>query len=596
MSDFRDPFAHPRRWVVRPVEEESVRRLSEELRVPPLIGRLLAQRGMENPREARGFLDAPLAELRDPFLMKGMEEAVAHLAERIGRGRPIGVYGDYDVDGISATALLCRFFSHLGVRAPYYIPGRLNEGYGLHEGGLRRLKEAGCDTVVTVDCGVSAHDAAREAGRMGIRLIITDHHRPPDELPNALAVLNPRQRGCEYPFKGLCGAGVAFKLVTALRRRLHEGGFGGALPNLKQHLDLVALGTVADVAPLRDENHIFARHGLELLSPPPAAEGGFEAKDRRKAGVRALAAAANLRARTLNAGHISFVLAPRLNAAGRVGEADLGVELLVSDDEAQARSHAEQLEGLNRDRQSLQREAWEEAEALMESSGADAEEEAIVLASEKWHPGVVGIVASKLVEAHRRPSVLIHVRDGVGKGSARTAMGLHVYDALERCSDLLIQFGGHKGAAGLKVEEGKIDAFRARFQEAVRAMREPGADEGRLALDAAVDFSALDAPLLEHLEAMGPFGEENPRPLFAAWRVEAVGSPGAVGRGGEHLKLRLRQFRDEREAIGFGMGALRDRPELLRGKLDMAFFPSLNRWRGGARPQLEIRALRPAGG
>ena len=595
MSDFRDPFAHPRRWILRPVEEESARKLSEALGAPPLIGRLLAQRGMESPEEARGFLDAPLANLRDPFLMKGMEEAAAHLADRIGRGRPVGVYGDYDVDGVSATALLWRFFSHLGVRAPYYIPGRLDEGYGLHEEGLRRLREAGCDTVVTVDCGVSAHDAAKEAERMGIRLIITDHHRPPDELPNALAVLNPRQRGCEYPFKGLCGAGVAFKLVTAVRRRLREGGFGGALPNLKQHLDLVALGTVADVAPLRDENRIFARRGLEILSPPPEAEGGFEAKDRRKAGIRALHAAANLKARTLNAGHISFVLAPRLNAAGRVGRADLAVELLVSDDEAQARSWAVELEKLNRDRRSLQQEAWKEAETLMESSGADAEE-AIVLSSAKWHPGVVGVVASKLVEAHRRPSVLIHVRDGVGKGSARTAMGLHVYDALARCSDLLIQFGGHKGAAGLKVEEGKIDAFRARFQEAVRAMREPGADEERLALDAAVDFSVLDAPLLERLEAMAPFGEENPRPLFAAWRVEAVGSPIRVGREGEHLKLRLRQFRDEREAIGFGMGALLERPELLRGKLDVAFSPGLNRWRGGARPQLEIRALRPADG
>ena len=596
MSNSTGPRAFPRKWTLRPVDEESAEKLSRELNVPPLVGKLLVQRGMQNPGEARKFLDAPLAELHDPFLMKGMEEAVSHLVERIRNRRPIGVYGDYDVDGISATALMCRFLSQVGVRVPYYIPSRLNEGYGLHRKGLEKLKEAGCDTVVTVDCGISAHDAAKEAEQMGVRLIITDHHRPPDELPPSLAVLNPRQRGCEYPFRGLSGVGVAFKLITALRRRLHEGGFATPLPNLKQHLDLVALGTVADVVPLRDENHIFVRHGLEILSPPEVAEGGFETLDRRKAGIRALQAAANFKAQMLNVGHISFTLAPRLNAAGRVGEASFGVELLIADDEGEARSRAEVLEEWNRQRQNLQQEAWEEAVAIMESSGAEARDEAIVLASDKWHPGVVGIVAAKLVEQYHQPSVLIHVKDGVGKGSVRSAMGLHVYEALDRSSELLIQFGGHKGAAGLKVAEEKIDAFRTRFQEVIRGMKKSGADERELVFDARVDFSEMDVPLLEQLEGMAPFGEENPRPLFCASRVEVAGSPGVVGREGEHLKLNLRQFREEREAIGFGMGALLKEPEGLRGKLDVAFSPGLNRWRGKTRVQLELRAIRPAGG
>ena len=560
------------------------------------MGKLLAQRGIRGPDEARKFLDAPLAGLHDPFLMKGMEEAVSHIVERINNGCPIGVYGDYDVDGISATALLCRFFSQVGVRAPYYIPNRLDEGYGLHRKGLEKLKEAGCDTVVTVDCGINAHAAATEAVQMGVRLIITDHHRPPDELPPSVAVLNPRRQGCGYPFLGLSGVGVAFKLITAVRRRLHEAGFATPLPNLKQHLDLVALGTVADVVPLRDENHIFVRHGLEILSPPEVAEGGFETLDRRKAGVRALQAAANLKTETLNVGHISFMIAPRLNAAGRVGEASFGVELLTTDDEGEARSRAEVLEEWNRQRQNLQQQAWEEARAYMEISGADARNEAIVLASDKWHPGVVGIVAAKLVEEYHQPSVLIHLKNGVGKGSVRSAMGLHVYEALERCSDLLIQFGGHKGAAGLKVAEEKIDVFRERFREVVRGMKESGADERELLLDDRVDFSEMDVPLLEQLEGMAPFGEENPRPVFCASRVEVAGSPGAVGRGGEHLKLNLRQFRDEREAIGFGMGALLKEPERLKGKLDVAFSPGLNRWRGNTRVQLELRAIRQAGG
>lgn len=596
MSASRGALAPPRKWTERAVDPAAAQRIAQELGAPPLLGRLLAQRGMDDPAEARRFLEAPLAGLHDPFLMKGMEEAVSHLAAQIRRRRPVGVYGDYDVDGISATALLCRFLSHFGVRAPYHIPNRLDEGYGLHEAGLRKLKEAGCETVVTVDCGISAHAAAREAERMGVRLIITDHHRPPDELPPALAILNPRQRSCAYPFADLCGVGVAFKLVTAVRRRLHESGFGRPLPNLRRHLDLVTLGTVADVVPLLGENHIFVRHGLDILSPPRQAEGGFETLDRRKAGVRALQAAADLKASRLNAGHVSFVLAPRLNAAGRVGEASFGVELLTCDDAARARSDAERLEEWNRQRRSLQEEAWEEARAIMEASGAAESGEAIVLASDKWHSGVVGIVASRLVEEYRQPSVLIHMKDGMGKGSVRSSSGVHVYDALARCADLLVQFGGHRGAAGLRVEEGKVDDFRARFQEVVRDMKAPGADEDELVYDARVDFSDVDVPLLERLEGLAPFGEGNPKPVFCAFRVEAARSPVAAGRSGDHLKVCLRQFRAEREAIGFGMGDLLKTPERLRGKLDVAFSPSLNRWRGSARVQLELRAIRPAGG
>ena len=596
MSDFTGTLAFPRKWTLRTVDKESSEKLSRELNVPPLLGRLLAQRGIQDPDEARKFLDAPLAGLHDPFLMKGMEEAVSHLLEPIRNRRPIGVYGDYDVDGISATALMCRFLSQVGVRVPYYIPSRLDEGYGLHRKGLEKLKEAGCGTVVTVDCGISAHAAAKEAEQMGLRLVITDHHRPPDELPPALAVLNPRQAGCEYPFRGLSGVGVAFKLITAVRRRLHEAGFGAPLPNLKQHLDLVALGTVADVVPMRDENHIFVRHGLEILSPSEVAEGGFETLDRRKAGIRALQAAANLKAGTLNVGHVSFALAPRLNAAGRVGEASLGVELLTADDEGEARSRAEVLEEWNRQRQNLQQQAWEEAMAIMEASGTDARDDAIVLASDKWHPGVVGIVAAKLAEEYHQPSVLIHLKDGMGKGSVRSSTGFHVYEALERCADFLIQFGGHKGAAGLRVAEEKIDAFRERFCEVIRGMKKSGDDERELLLDARVDFAEMDVPLLEQLEEMAPFGEENPRPVFCASSVEVAGSPGSVGRKGEHLKLNLRQFREEREAIGFGMGALLQEPERLRGKLDVAFSPGMNRWRGNTRVQLELRAIRPAGG
>jgi len=524
-----------------------------------------------------------------------MEEAASHLAEEVSRGRAIGVYGDYDVDGISATALLLRVFSALGAPAAYYIPQRLQEGYGLHLPGLRKLRDAGCATVVTVDCGIGSAEAAAEARRMGLHLIITDHHRPPERLPEAAAILNPRQPGCAYPFKGLSGVGIAFKLAAALRRRLRERGFGGELPNLKRHLDLVALGTVADIVPLLGENHILVRGGLEELSPPAEEGAASPPPDRRKPGVRALQAAADLKVAALTAGHVAFVLAPRLNAAGRVGEPALAVELLRTEDAAEARMHAEVLEEWNRQRQDLQQEAFEEAEALLEAAGPKGREGAIVLASDRWHPGVIGIVASKLVEPHLRPAALVRLDGREGRGSVRGVPGFHVYEALSDCSNLLVRFGGHKQAAGLTILRENVAAFRERFKEAARERLGPDPPEPELCLDAAVDFAELQLTLLERLEGMAPFGAENPRPLLGTAGVEVAGAPGCVGREGEHLKLLLRQRGETCEAIGFGMGGLIQEAGLLRGRLDVAYCAGVNRWRGSAKVQLELRALRPAG-
>ena len=577
------------RWRLRAADEELARRLAAGLGAPPLLARLLAQRGIASAGEARLFLDAPLTGLHDPFGMKGMAEAADHLAGEVERGAPIGIYGDYDVDGITATALMVRFFSSLGVPASYYIPKRLREGYGLHLGGLLQLKEAGCRTVVTVDCGIAAAGVAAEAKQAGLSLIVTDHHRPPGHLPEAVAVLNPRQPGCPYPFKSLCGAGIAFKLAAAVRRRLRDRGFAKPLPNLKQHLDLVALGTVADVAPLLGENHILVRAGLEALSP----RGGGEA---RKAGIRALQAAADLKADVINTGHVGFVLGPRLNAAGRVGDPGVGVQLLLAEDLAEARGLAEVIEEWNRQRQELQQEALDEAEALLAVAGESGTEGAIVLASEGWHPGVIGIVASKLVERHRVPAALIHLDGEEGRGSVRGYGGFHVYRALEGCADCLLQFGGHREAAGLTLRREMVDAFRARFQAAAREALGPGRGAEELWLDAEVAFADLNIPLVEKLEGMAPFGPENPRPLLATAGVEIAGSPGFAGREGDHLKLTLRHLGTALEAIGFGMGALLREAPLPGGRLDVAYCAGVNRWRGSAKVQLELRAIRPAGG
>ena len=589
------PPVFPARWALKQIDETLSTRLSDELKVPALLARLLALRGISGAEEAEVFLSAPLTALHDPFLMKGMETAAAHLAREIIKGRPIGIYGDYDTDGISSTTLLVLFFRSLGVPASYFIPRRMEEGYGLHLSGLMTLREAGCETIVTVDTGITAVDVAREAQENGIHLIITDHHGPPEVLPEAVAVINPRQLGCAYPFKGLSGVGVAFKLATAVRRRLRDEGFEGELPNLKQHLDLVALGTVADIVPLLDENHILVRAGLEVISL--AANVGSTVDDtyKGKPGIRVLVAAADLKAESITAGHIGFVLAPRLNAAGRVGDPRLGVDLLMEADPALARPRAEKLEIWNRQRQDLEREAHIEALAQVEAMGLTDDHHSLVLASEKWHPGVIGIVASRMVEKFNRPSVLIHLDGEVGKGSCRGVSGVHLVEVLNRCADSLIQFGGHKGAAGLSVKRENVARFREEFENAARDALGGESARPELLLDGVVDFSELEMPLVETLERMAPFGAGNPQPVFASSGVEVVGRPESVGKG-KHLKMRIRQRGHVVDSIGFGLGGFLDDEEFLKGKLDVAYNAGVNRWRGSAKIQIQIKALRPAGG
>ena len=589
------PPVFPARWALKQIDETLSTRLSDELKVPALLARLLALRGISGAEEAEIFLSAPLTALHDPFLMKGMETAAAHLAREIIKGRPIGIYGDYDTDGISSTTLLVLFFRSLGVPASYFIPRRMEEGYGLHLSGLMTLREAGCETIVTVDTGITAVDVAREAQENGIHLIITDHHGPPEVLPEAVAVINPRQLGCAYPFKGLSGVGVAFKLATAVRRRLRDEGFEGELPNLKQHLDLVALGTVADIVPLLDENHILVRAGLEVISL--AANVGSTVDDtyKGKPGIRVLVAAADLKAESITAGHIGFVLAPRLNAAGRVGDPRLGVDLLMEADLTLARPRAEKLEIWNRQRQDLEREAHIEALAQVEAMGLTDDHHSLVLASERWHPGVIGIVASRMVEKFNRPSVLIHLDGEVGKGSCRGVSGVHLVEVLNRCADSLIQFGGHKGAAGLSVKRENVARFREEFENAARDALGGESARPELLLDGVVDFSELEMPLVETLERMAPFGAGNPQPVFASSGVEVVGRPESVGKG-KHLKMRIRQRGHVVDSIGFGLGGFLDDEEFLKGKLDVAYNAGVNRWRGSAKIQIQIKALRPAGG
>ncbi len=553
-------------WRVASPCAEAAARLARELDVSPVVARILLNRGIGDEGEARRFLHGGAESLADPFLMLGMEKAVDRIAAALAGGERITVYGDYDVDGVTATALLCRVIARLGGAVDYYIPERQSEGYGLNAAALEELYRSGTRLVVTVDCGISAvAEVAAFAGRMDI--IVTDHHQPPEVLPPALAVLNPRQSGCLYPEKNLAGVGVAFKLCQALWRRL-----GGDEAPFTGYLELVAVGTVADIVPLTGENRVLVKLGLERLA----------ATD--NPGLLALMKVAGLAVDKLDTGKVGYVIAPRLNAAGRLGHAAAGVELLMTGDAGRAAALAAELDAENSRRQAVEKELLAAAEGLL--AGTDpAAQKVLVLAGEDWHPGVIGIVASRLVDRYYRPVVMISVRDGVGKGSCRSIPGFDIYRALEGCADLLVQFGGHQLAAGLTIEAANIDKLRERLNAlAAEALT---AEDYRpvLNIDSRVALAEIDAALLEQLACLAPYGQGNPNPAFVCEQLTVTGVR-PVGQEGRHLKLRVRQERANSDVIGWDMGGLADR---LAGEatIDLAFAPEFNDWQGQRNIQLK---------
>ena len=425
----------PQRWTLRAAPSERVMALASACAIQPLLAQCLVARGVRDAAEAQTILNAPLEALHDPFSMRDMGRAVERLCKAIADGERIAVYGDYDVDGITATTLLVTFLRECGVSATYRLSNRFSEGYGMHTDAVDELIDGGVTLIVTTDMGVSNADDIAYAAERGADVIVTDHHEPPETLPPAYAVLNPKRHDCPYPFKGLAGVGVTFKLVTGLRSALRQGSFfRAAPPNLKRHTDLIAVGTVADVVPLTGENHLLVKHGLEELS------------DTRKVGLQALKQVAGLEGKRVTARQVGYILAPRLNAVGRLGDATIGVKLLLARREEEALELARHLEAENKRRKSIQEAVFNEACRLVEQSVPLPP--ALVLASEVWHQGVIGIVANKLADLYWRPTMLITVDGDVGKGSARSIPHLDLYEALRRCDGWLEEFGGHRSAAG----------------------------------------------------------------------------------------------------------------------------------------------------
>jgi single-stranded-DNA-specific exonuclease len=562
------------RWLLpRPPAEDVVAALVADLSLPEVLCRLLAIRGFTAGEAAKRFLRPRLEHLADPSQLGDLDRAVERIVRSIRAKEMIFIHGDYDVDGICSTTVLTRTIRSLGGEVTPFIPNRLRDGYDLTSAGVEAAKAAGAKLVVTCDCGTSAVGPIADLNAAGIDTIITDHHLPGGPLPAAFAVLNPRKPGCPSVDKDHCAAGIAYKLAIALTRAM------GASPNVVLNmLDLVAMATVADVASLRGENRVLVRYGLKLLN------------ETNNVGLAALIRAAGLQSKAITAGRVGFILAPRLNAAGRIGSAMRGVELMLSTDESHANPIARELEELNVKRQELDRQTLEEAREMARK--LDMEQTfGLVLAGDGWHPGVVGIVASRIVEEFGRPAVLIALEGAEGKGSGRSISAFDLHAGIGKCRDLLLRFGGHRSAAGVTIARENVPEFARQFNEAARAVLTPDDLVPELRADLEVQLSDVNDQLEAMLRHMEPCGLGNPSPVLVARGVRVVAAPKTVGKDG--LRVRLQQGGSEISGLGWGMA--HRAPELTAGvTVDVAFRLERDEYNGDSRLQARLADIRVA--
>ena len=560
------------RWIL-PTEPDAaaVRALAAELKLPELLCRLLVARGFGASDDARRYLRPRLDHLHDPSTLGDLDRAVERIVRAVKGGEMILVHGDYDVDGICSTTILTRTLRRLGGRVTPFIPQRLTDGYDLTAAGVRAAREAGATLVITCDCGTSATSPVSELQGAGIDVIITDHHLPGGPLPAAHAVLNPRKPGCPSPDKDACAAGVAYKLALAVTKAM------GASQNPVLHmLDLVALATIADVAPLRGENRVLARYGLKLLN------------ETQNIGLRAMIRAAGLDRKAITAGRVGFILAPRLNAAGRIGSALRGVELLLSTDEEHANPIARELEELNVRRQEMDRRTLDEAREMVRALDLDATY-GIVLAGEGWHPGVIGIVASRIVEEFGRPTILIALEGGEGKGSGRSISPFDLHSGIAQCRELLLRFGGHRSAAGVTIARDKVGEFAARFNAVARSVLTPADLVPELRADLEVELSDVNEDLEALLRHVEPCGVGNPSPVLVARGVRVATAPKVVGKDG--IRVLLEQNGTRITALAWSMA--HRAPELTPGAtIDVAFRLERDEWNGESRLQARLADFR----
>jgi single-stranded-DNA-specific exonuclease len=566
-------------WEDVPADGDRVQAIAASVGVPPVIARLLCQRGLDTPDAASRFLSPALSQLHDPYLLLDMRPAIERLRAAIARGEQIAIHGDYDVDGITATVILRRAIELLGGQVVHFVPDRMKDGYGLQAATIDRLHAAGARVIVSVDCGIRATEAAVRARELGIDLIITDHHEPETALPPAFAVINPKRPGCTYPEKMLAGVGVALKVVQALFESTPHG------PDTLSHfIKIAAIGTLADVVPLVGENRVIASFGLSGLSRGP-----------HGVGLEALLEEAQLSGRRLDSFHVSFMLAPRLNAAGRMSSPDLAADLLLlrgRDDEIRerARQLAKRLSEENTKRREQEAEILAEARRSIERDPQVGAHNMLVVAGDGWHRGVIGIVASKLVEQYHKPTLVLSIEDGIARGSGRSIQAFDLLASLESCADVFLQFGGHRQAAGVTLDASRVGELRQRLAACANERLRPEDLVPRLRIDAPLGLREISGDIVAGHARLGPFGAANPKPIFRASPIDLIAPPRKIK--DRHLSLLVKQESRSFKAIAWRAA---DREEYLsanRYGLELAYSLEESEYRGERTTELVVADIR----
>lgn len=559
-----------KRWHIKQPNLCLQKKISQALGLSGVLAQLLINRGVKSVKEARDFLDCDLNSLYDPFLLKGMKKAVERIKKAKALRERIMVWGDYDIDGITSVALLLSVLNQMGAEVLHYLPNRLLEGYGLNKKGAQLAKKKKVKLLITVDCGICAHKEISYLKKMGIDTIVCDHHQPKEaKLPDALAIIDPWQKDCSYPYKHLAGVGLAAKLASAL--------LGSQKEILDKHLDLIALGTVGDIVPLTGENRTLVKHGLN----------NFEHTE--KLGLQALMEASGLANQEINARHLGYILGPRINASGRLGSPEDSLRLLLAQTELEAYALAQKLNQGNRLRQKIEAQTLQEAIAQVESRINFKEHNVIVLGAAHWHQGVVGIVASRLVERYFRPTIMMSFNDKFSQGSGRSIGNFHLLEALTRCKDLLEEYGGHRRACGLKLRREKVDKFFQTFNRVAKEMLLPEDLIPTIEVDLEMPLSNLNRDLVDELNQLSPFGADNPQALFCSSNLKIKSQSSTVA--GSHIKFWVTDGNLTCEVIGYNKAE--NFPQLNGGEsVALVYSPTINNWQGNSSIQLKAEDLK----
>jgi single-stranded-DNA-specific exonuclease len=562
-------------WKLKETGDKNIENLlSKEFGIHPIIAQILVNRGIEDLEAVRHYLYPSLNDLHSPFLMKDMKKGVSRLLKAIHDQEEIIIYGDYDADGITSVVILFKFIREITPHVNYYIPDRVQEGYGLKIPAIDKFKNNNIKLIITVDCGISDLEQIAYAQSLGIDTIVLDHHEISGPLPPAVASINPNREDCLFPFKGLAGVGIAYNFLIALRGSLNKEGFWKKkdYPNLKEYLDIVALGTIGDIAPLIDENRIFVKFGLELIT-----EG-------KRPGIKALKEVSGFDNQTIDSFKASFSLIPRINAAGRIASPLDAVKLLLTDNIAEARILAEKLDSYNRNRQTMEKKILNEILEKIKNNPDIEKMNALVFSSDRWHPGVVGIVASRLVDLFNRPAFVISSNNGVGKGSGRSVSGFNIYKGIQQCASLLLSYGGHFHAAGISIKEENIDEFASLLDEIIHNSVEFPELLSQTIIDSECQLADININLIDQLEMLAPFGSKNREPVLCARNIKAS-APIIVGNN--HLKMWLNSNGVSCGSIWFNMGNYLT--AINGANLDILFTPQINRWNGSSEVQLKMK-------